>query len=98
MEPSRCRCNSALGREAMLAGRSDGFIRGVSARQLRPASVNPCRKPIRADIGGRFGKLADENGGRLIVKAIEVFVVVGIRLACDIGIAIREKNGLEPTV
>src|SRR5580693_7106742 len=98
IEPSRCRCNSALGREEMLAGRSDEFIRGASMRQLWPAGINPCGHPIRADIGGRFGKLPDQDGGGLVVEAIVIFVVVGVRLSRDVGVAIRQENRLQPTV
>src|SRR5271155_1284091 len=70
----------------------------MSVRQLRPAGVNPSRQPIRADIGGRFGKLPNQNGGGLVVKSIVVLIVVGVRFSGDVGIAIREQNRLEPAV
>src|SRR5581483_4621648 len=70
----------------MLAGRAAGLMRALSMRQLRLAGVFPGGVPERADIGG----------GGLIVETVVILVGVGIEAAA--GVAVREKNGLEPTV
>src|ERR1700687_591515 len=65
-------------------------------RQSRRARIGTRVKPVRADIGGGIGELANQRARRLIVKAIKVFVVVG--LALQTRIAIREENHFYPTM
>src|SRR5437879_2454071 len=96
MEPSRCRCSSAFGREAIRSESKGGVIRERSVRQLRAAGVFPCRKPERADIRGRVGKLANPNRRRLIVKAVVIFVVEGALASTRV--AVGKKNGFQPAM
>src|SRR5260370_37574020 len=96
MEPSRWRCSSALGREAIRSAREVSSIRKTSARQLRPASVYPGRKPEGANIGCGVGELADQNGRGLIVEA--VVILVGEGGFSTTRVAVGEKDGLQPAV
>ena len=70
-------------------------FRVQSARQLRPARVDPRRHPVGADIGRGIGELADQHGARLRVEAVVVFVVVA-RSASFVRAAVRQKNIFEP--
>src|SRR5213080_4837155 len=94
MEPSRCRCSSAFGREAIRSESKGDVIRERSVWQLRAAGVFPCRKPERADIRGRIGKLANQNCRGLIVKAVVIFVVEGALASTRV--AVSQKDSLEP--
>ena len=47
-----------------------------SVREGWATGVDPSGEPIGAHIGGSVGELADERGGRLIVQAVEIFVIV----------------------
>src|SRR5260370_19544526 len=96
MEPSRWRCSSALGREAIRSERKGGIIRKTSARQLRPAGVYPGRKPEGAHIGCGVGELADQNGRGLIVEA--VVILVGEGVFSTTRVAVGEEYGLQPAV
>src|ERR1700682_5691195 len=82
MLPSRCRCSSAFGRESM--------------RQLRASRVDPRGEPVRTDISGGTGKLADQNNRGLVVKAIVVFVSIGFFSMA--GVAIGQKDHFQSTV
>src|SRR5438477_13017919 len=96
MEPSRWRCSSAFGREAIRSESKGGVIRERSVRQLRAASVFPCRVPERADIRGRIGKLTNQDCRGLIVKAVVLFVGAGaLASTC---VAVGQKDGLEPAM
>src|SRR5438876_10196930 len=94
MEPSRWRCSSAFGRVAIRSESECGVIRERSVRQLRTAGVFPCRKPKRADICCRIGKLANQNCRGLIVKTVVIFVVESTLVTALI--ALVEKVGLRP--
>src|SRR5438552_10197037 len=96
MKPSRWRCSSAFGREAIRSESKGGVIRERSVRQLRAASVFPCRVPERADIRGRIGKLANQNCRGLIVKAVVIFVVEGALASTRV--AVSQKDSLEPAM
>src|SRR5260370_24810771 len=96
MEPSRWRCNSALGNEAIRLESKGGVIRESSVRQLRPAGVYPRRKPERAHIGCRVRELANQNCGGLGVKTVVIFVVEGIHSSARV--AGGQENGLQPTI
>src|SRR5260221_502514 len=96
MLPSRWRCSSALGRERRCSGKGLSGIRANLARKLRLAGVFPGGKPEGADVGGGVGKLANQDCGGLIVKAIVVFV--GVRVEAAARIAVGEENSFEPTV
>src|SRR5438552_16926692 len=96
MEPSRWRCSSVFGREAIRSESKGGVIRERSVWQLRAAGVFPCRKPERADIRGRIGKLANQNCRGLIVKAVVIFVVEGALPSTRD--AVGEKNGFQPAM
>src|SRR6266404_1348987 len=60
------------------------------------AGIRPRREPVRADIGSGIRELANQRARRLIVEAIEVFIVV--RLAFQPRIAIRELDHLQPAM
>src|SRR6266851_3555148 len=96
MEPSRWRCNSALGNEAIRLESKGCVIRESSVRQLRPASVHPRRKPERAHIGCRVRELANQNCGGLVVEAVVILVGEGIHPAARV--AVGKKNGLQPAM
>src|SRR5229473_5991684 len=96
MEPSRWRCSSAFGREAMRLSGNGSVMRKKSARQLRPAGVYPRGEPERAHIGCGVGELADQNGRGLIVEAVVIFVGEGVFSATRV--AVGEKNVLQPAV
>src|SRR5467141_605127 len=96
MDPSRCRCSSAFGREAMRLESKGGVIRERLVRQLRPAGVYPRRKPERAHIGCRVGELTNQNGGGLVVEAVVILVGEGILTAARV--AVGEKYGLQPAM
>src|ERR1051325_9555778 len=96
MLPSRWRCSSALGRERIRSGKALSIIQADLVGKLRLAGVLPGGEPKRADIGGSIRKLANENRGGLIVKAVVVFVRVRVEAAT--GVAVGEENGFEPTV
>src|ERR1700687_4881799 len=96
MEPSRWRCSSALGREAIRLESKGGVIRERSVRQLRPAGVYPRRKPERAHIGCCVGELTNQNCGGLVVETGVILVGEGILTAAR-G-AVGDKNGLQPAV
>src|SRR5258706_15336338 len=106
MDPSRWRCSSALGREAMRLESKGGVIRERSVRQLRPAGVYPRRKPERAHIGCRVGKLTNQNGGGLVVEAAVKLVGEGILPAARVAVggkyglqrAMRTKTSLESRI
>src|SRR5690349_13107273 len=65
-------------------------------RKLRLAGVFPGGEPEGTDVGGSVGKLANQNGGGLIVEAIIVFV--GVRVEAAARIVVGEENRFEPTV
>src|SRR5467141_2313647 len=96
MDPSRCRCSSAFGREAMRLESKGGVIRERLVRQLRPAGVYPGRKPERAYIGCRVGELTNQTGGGLVVEA--VVILVGEGIVTRGGVAVGEKYGLRPAM
>ena len=60
------------------------------------AGVFPGGEPIRADVGGGVGDLADEDGARLIIEVIVIFVGVSVEAAA--GVAISVENGFKPTM
>src|SRR6266403_2182050 len=97
MDPSRWRCSSALGREAILAGRmSDDVMRESSVWQLRAAGVFPRGVPERAHIGCRVRELANQNGRGLVVEAVVILICERVLAAARV--AIGEKDGLQPAV
>src|SRR5260370_1073396 len=96
MEPSRWRCNSALGNEAIRLESKGVVIRERSVRQLRPAGVYPRREPERAHIGCRVGELANQNCRSLVVEAVVILVVEGILPPARV--AVGKKNGLQPAM
>src|SRR5229473_1862335 len=96
MEPSRWRCSSAFGREAIRSESKGGVIRERSVWQLRATGVFPRREPERANVGCRVGELANQNCRSLIVKAVVILVIEGILTAACV--AVGEKNGLEPAM
>src|SRR5260370_40336196 len=96
MEPSRWRCSSAFGREAIRSESKGRVIRERSVRQLRPPGVHPRRKPERAHIGSRVGELANQNCGGLIVEA--GVIPVGEGALPPTPLAGGTKNGLHPTI
>ena len=67
-----------------------------SAGELRLAGIFPGSEPVGADVGGGAGKLMDQRGSGLIIKAVVVFVVVG--LAAEMRVAVGEKNRFDPGV
>src|SRR5258708_29817425 len=93
MEPSRWRCNSALGNEAIRLESKGGVIRESSVRQLRAAGVYPRRKPERAHIGCRVRELANQNCRGLVVEAVVILVGEGIHSAGRV--ADGKKKGLQ---
>src|SRR5258705_11656310 len=96
MLPSKWRCNSALRRERMRSGKDESVMPAKSAGKLRLAGIFPGGEPEGADVSRSVRKLANENGGGLIVKAVVVFV--GVRIQAAARIAVGEKNGFEATV
>src|SRR6267378_548646 len=96
MEPSRWRCSSAFGREAIRSESKGGVIRERSVRQLRATGVFPRREPERADVRGRIRELANQNCRGLIVKAVVILVIERILAAARV--AVGEKNGLQPAM
>src|SRR6267143_721446 len=96
MDPSRWRCSSALGREAIRLESKGGVIRERLVRQLRPAGVYPGRKPERAYIGCRVGELTNQNGGGLVVESVVILVGEGILTAARV--AVGEKYGFQPAM
>src|SRR6266850_7647559 len=96
MEPSRWRCSSALGKEAIRSESTCGVIRDGSARQLRAAGVSPGSKPEGAHIRGRIGELANQYCRGLIVEA--VVILVGERVFAVARVAIGHENGFQPTM
>src|ERR1700687_1406244 len=67
-----------------------------SMRQLRASRVDPRGEPVRTDISGGTGKLADQNNRGLVVKAIVVFVSIGFFSMA--GVAIGQKDHFQRTV
>src|ERR1700682_1037240 len=67
-----------------------------SVRQLRASRVDPRGEPVRTDISGGTGKLADQNNRGLVVKAIVVFVSIGFFSMA--GVAIGQKDHFQRTV
>src|SRR6266849_6943144 len=96
MEPSRWRCSSAFGREAIRLESKSAVIRERSVRQLRPPGVHPRREPERTHIGCRVGELPNQNCGGLIVEAVVILVGEGILPAARV--AVGEKYGLQPAM
>src|SRR5260370_22625355 len=96
MEPSRWRCSSAFGREAIRSESKGRVIRERSVRQLRPPGVHPRRKPERAHIGSRVGELANQNCGGLIVETVVIIVGEGVLPVPRA--AVGKKNGLQPAM
>src|SRR5215475_7640898 len=60
------------------------------------AGVLPGGEPEGTDVSGGIRKLADEDGGGLIVEAVVVFVGKGVEAAARV--AVGEEDGLKPTV
>src|SRR5712664_88882 len=96
MEPSRWRCSSALGNEAIRLESKGAVIRERSVRQLWPAGIYPRRQPERAHIGCRVGELANQNCRGLIVKSVVILVVEGILPPARV--AVGKKNGFQPAM
>src|SRR5271167_3317353 len=94
MQPSRCKCSSAFGRDSMSCGRAAEATGLV--RELRTAGVDPSCEPIGANIGGCIGKLLDQGSGGLVIEA--VVVIVGVRVKAAAGAAVGEENGFELAV
>src|SRR6266851_2037154 len=96
MEPSRWRCSSAFGREAIRLESKGGVIRERSVGQRRPPGVHPRRKPERTHISCRIGELPNQNCGGLVVEAVVILVGEGVLPVTRV--AVGEKNGLQPAM
>src|SRR6266436_770910 len=96
IDPARCRWSSALGREAIRLESVESSILERSVRQWRAAGVSPRCEPEGAHIGGGVGKLADQNGRGLVVKAF--VIIVGERILAMARFAIVHENGFKPAM
>src|SRR6266480_680860 len=52
--------------------------------ELRLAGVFPGGEPIGADVGGGVRDLPDEDGARLIIEVVVIFVGVGVEAAAGV--------------